>query len=305
MKSNRSATAPALRLVDAETPAEADAPEPSSRGARDAEALLEDDVDVDLDVGGEFGDDLEEALTAAAERAAVGELDPATEDALRQWLQRRLSAYLKAGHRARIIFTDNVHTMLSVKRGQGVYTLRMHRMFAAAPPAVLRAVARYAQSQDRDAGALLRRYIDGNEHLIRDAEKPRTQQLDTQGAHFNLQELFDDLNARYFGGTIEAKITWGPRTRRKPGRESIKLGSYSIEERLIRVHPVLDAADVPRFFVEWIIYHEMLHEVHDMPIVDGRRVYHTPEFRRAEALFDRYAEAVLWERTQVHKLLDR
>jgi hypothetical protein len=181
----------------------------------------------------------------------------------------------------------------------------MHRMFAAAPPAVLRAVARYAQSQDRDAGALLRRYIDGNEHLIRDAERPRSQQLDTQGAHFNLQELFDDLNARYFGGTIEAKITWGPRTRRKPGRESIKLGSYSIEERLIRVHPVLDAADVPRFFVEWIIYHEMLHEVHDMPIVDGRRVYHTPEFRRAEALFDRYAEAVLWERTQVHKLLDR
>lgn len=305
MKSNRSATAPALRLVDAESPAEADAPAPSSRGARVAEALLEDDVDVDVDLGGEFGDDLEEALTAAAERAAAGELDPATEDALRQWLQRRLSAYLKAGHRARIIFTDNVHTMLSVKRGQGVYTLRMHRMFAAAPPAVLRAVARYAQSQDRDAGALLRRYIDGNEHLIRDAERPRSQQLDTQGAHFNLQELFDDLNARYFGGTIEAKITWGPRTRRKPGRESIKLGSYSIEERLIRVHPVLDAADVPRFFVEWIIYHEMLHEVHDMPIVDGRRVYHTPEFRRAEALFDRYAEAVLWERTQVHKLLDR
>jgi hypothetical protein len=34
-------------------------------------------------------------------------------------------------------------------------------------------------------------------------------------------------------------------------------------------------------------------------------VYHTPEFRRAEALFERYAEAVLWERTMVHKLLDR
>ncbi|MDC0717717.1 hypothetical protein [Nannocystis bainbridge] len=303
MKSDRSATAPALRLVDVEPPAEAVLPAPSSRGDRDAEGHEEEDFEVD--VGGEFGDDLEEALTAAAERAAAGELDPATEDALRQWLQRRLSAYLKAGHRARIIFTDNVHTMLSVKRGQGVYTLRMHRMFAAAPPAVLRAVARYAQSQDREAGVLLRRYIDGNEHLIRDAERPRAQQLDTQGAHFNLQDLFDDLNARYFGGTIEAKITWGPRARRKPGRESIKLGSYSIEEQLIRVHPVLDAADVPRFFVEWIIYHEMLHEVHDMPIVDGRRVYHTPEFRRAEALFDRYAEAVLWERTQVHKLLDR
>ncbi|HEY0137776.1 MAG TPA: hypothetical protein VGB85_27010, partial [Nannocystis sp.] len=89
------------------------------------------------------------------------------------------------------------------------------------------------------------------------------------------------------------------------GRESIKLGSYSVEEELIRIHPVMDAADVPHFFIAWIIYHEMLHEVHDMPIVDGRRVYHTPEFRRAEARFEHYAEAVLWERTQVHKLLDR
>lgn len=302
MKSHRSAHAPALRLVDAESSADSDVRDPSAR-ARDADDEL-DDIDDDVDVVGAPGEDVEEALAVAAERAAAGELDPVAEDALRQWLQRRLSAYLKSG-RARIIFTDNVHTMLSVKRGQGVYTLRMHRMFAAAPPAVLRAVVRYAQSQDREAGVLLRRYIDGHEHLIRDAERPRAQQLDTQGAHFNLQELFDDLNARYFAGAIEAKITWGPRARRKPGRESIKLGSYSIEERLIRVHPVLDAVDVPRFFVEWIIYHEMLHEVHDMPIVDGRRVYHTPEFRRAEALFDRYAEAVLWERTQVHKLLDR
>jgi hypothetical protein len=246
----------------------------------------------------------DDALAVAAALMAAGEVDAATEDALRKWLQRRLAAYFKSG-RARIIFTDNLHTMLSIKRGQGVYTLRLHRMFAAAPPAILRAIARYAQTQDREAAAELRRYIDGNEHLIRPAERPRTQHIDTQGAHYSLQELFDGLNARYFAGAIGAKITWGPRTKRRPGRESIKLGSYSLEEQLIRIHPVLDAADVPRFFVEWIIYHEMLHEVHDMPIVDGRRVYHTPEFRRAEALFERYAEAVLWERTMVHKLLDR
>ena len=42
-----------------------------------------------------------------------------------------------------------------------------------------------------------------------------------------------------------------------------------------------------------------------MPVVDGRRVYHTREFRDAEARFDRYAEAVMWERVNVHRLLDR
>jgi hypothetical protein len=219
-------------------------------------------------------------------------------------VQTRLSAYFTSG-RPRVVFTDNLHTMLSIKRGQGVWTLRMHRMFAMAPPQVLRAVAHYAQTQNRQASELLRRFIDHHEHLIREQAEPRGLAIDVQGAHHNLQEIFDELNAQYFGGAVKARITWGPRARRKSGRESIKLGSYSVEEQLIRIHPVLDASDVPRFFVAWIIYHEMLHEVHDMPVVDGRRVYHTREFRRAEAQFERYAEAVLWERTQVRKLLDR
>jgi hypothetical protein len=284
MKSPRS-TAPAalLRVMDpspeAETPATPAAPE------------LDDDFDADLE------------LEADAEAHEESDVESDIE-AQRLAVQTRLRAYFTKG-RPRVVFTDNLHTMLSIKRGQGVWTLRMHQMFASAPPAVLRAVAQYAQTQDRQAAGLLRRYIDHNDHLIRPQMEPRAQVIDVQGAHHNLQTIFDDLNARYFGGAIEARITWGPRTKRRSGRESIKLGSYAVEDELIRIHPVLDAADVPEFFLAWIIYHEMLHEVHDMPIVDGRRVYHTPEFRRAEARFEHYAEAVLWERTQVHKLLDR
>ena len=135
----------------------------------------------------------------------------------------------------------------------------------------------------------------------------RRLRLQTHGLHHDLRALFDGLNSRYFRGQICAGITWG--RRRASGlprsHRSVKMGSYAVEDRLIRIHPLLDRPFVPRYYVEWIIYHEMLHEVHDMPIVDGRRVYHTPEFRRAEALFERYAEAVLWERTMVHKLLDR
>lgn len=249
----------------------------------------------------------EVALADEEEEAAWPELEPespADAEEQRLAVQTRLAAYFTSG-RPRVVFTDNLHTMLSIKRGQGVWTLRMHRMFALAPPAVLRSVAQYAQTQNRQAAELLRRFIDHNEHLIREQAEPRTQAIDVQGAHHNLQTIFDDLNERYFGGAVKARITWGPRARRKSGRESIKLGSYSVEEQLIRIHPVLDASDVPGFFVAWIIYHEMLHEVHDMPIVDGRRVYHTPAFRRAEAQFEHYAEAVLWERTQVRKLLDR
>ncbi len=286
MKSPRSsAPAALLRVVDP-------SPDAAPADRDDDDTGLDPDIDADVEI------DLE--LPASSPDGG----SEADVEALRLGVQTRLRVYFTRG-RPRVVFTDNLNTMLSIKRGQGVWTLRMHRMFAVAPPAVLRAVAHYAQTQDRESAALLRRFIDHHESLIRPPALPRPPVIDTQGAHYNLQQIFDDLNAEYFDGAIKAKITWGPRTRRKAGRESIKLGSYSVEEALIRIHPVMDAADVPRFFIAWIIYHEMLHEVHDMPVVDGRRVYHTPEFRRAEARFEHYAEAVLWERTQVHKLLDR
>lgn len=225
-------------------------------------------------------------------------------EARRRELQQRLSAHLQSG-RPRVVLTDNVHTMLSIKRGQGVLTLRIHHMFLDAPPVIVRALAHYADGKGNDAAKLLRAFVDANDDLIRTRTHARPISVDVEGKHHNLQELFDDLNQRYFDGKIEARITWGQRSKRKRGRGSIKLGSYTVEDELIRIHPVLDAADVPQFFVEWIIYHEMLHEVHDMPIVDGRRIYHTREFRQAEAQFEHYAEAVLWERTNLHKLLDR
>jgi hypothetical protein len=255
-------------------------------------------AEADIWVEGGFPDDDAEACEPYARMSA------ARREAARTSLQERLGAYVDAG-RPRVLVTDNIHTMVSIKRGDGVVTFRLHHMFLHAPAFVLRALGRYAQRQDRGSTRVLRDYIDGNEHLVRKRDSVRPISLDVEGKYHNLQDIFDGLNTRYFEGRIEAQITWGPRTRRKRTRESIKLGSYTFEDELIRIHPVLDAADVPPFFVEWIVYHEMLHEVHDMPVVDGRRVYHTPEFRRAEADFDHYAEAVLWERTQLHKLLER
>ncbi len=220
-----------------------------------------------------------------------------------QDLAHRLGCYVSAG-RVRVVVTDNAQTMVSVKRGRDAWTFRLHRMFLGAPPLVVRSLASYAESHEADSAAVLRAFVDANEDKIR-RSPGRPVAIDTQGRHHDLREIFDDLNQRYFDGRIAAQITWGPRTHRRGQRDSIKLGSYTIEDKLIRIHPVLDAADVPRFFVESVVHHEMLHEVHDMPIVDGRRVYHTREFREAEAQFEHYAQAVIWERQNIHALLSR
>jgi len=198
--------------------------------------------------------------------------------------------------------------MISVRRGPGRYQLRLHRMFLIAGTATLSALGRYITDNDRQASAELGEFIDAHQAQFPSRPRPplRMQSITSQGKHYNLQEMFDRLNCRYFSGTIDARITWGrlPRCSRRPRRHrSLKLGSYSVEDRLIRIHPTLDQPYVPSFFVEWIVYHEMLHQKHPIPVIGGRRRYHTPAFMAEERLFDDYERARQWERRHLHRLL--
>ena len=86
-------------------------------------------------------------------------------------------------------------------------------------------------------------------------------------------------------------------------RRSIKLGSYCSRERLIRVHPVLDAGFVPRFFVEYIVYHELLHHMLPPIVRGGRRQLHDRRFKEHERAFPGYARALAWEREHLDRLL--
>ena len=86
-------------------------------------------------------------------------------------------------------------------------------------------------------------------------------------------------------------------------RRAIKLGTYSATERLIRIHPVLDKPWVPRYFVCFVIYHEMLHHVMPTTVVGGRRVLHPPLFQARERFFRDFERAMAWERAHLHRLL--
>jgi predicted SprT family Zn-dependent metalloprotease len=123
------------------------------------------------------------------------------------------------------------------------------------------------------------------------------------GECFDLKEIFDDLNERYFDKRIVAQITWGQRSNKRRRRNSIKMGSYVLDDKLIRIHRSLDREFVPRFFIEWVIYHEMLHEVHQAPVVNGRRQFHSKAFLVDEAKYEHYELAKYWERSHIDDLL--
>jgi hypothetical protein len=220
-------------------------------------------------------------------------------------LERRVRAHLARGM-VNVTLTDNRYTMISVKRGKGsapAYNVRLHHMFADAGPAITRALARYVARNDSDASKMLGDYIDAHQHRVRTLGRSQRVRLVTMGDHHDLQSLFDELNATYFGGTIEARITWGQRSKKPRRRNSIKMGSYSVEDRLIRIHRSLDRSFVPRFFVAWIVYHEMLHQVHEVQVVGGRRQFHPPAFLAQEAEFEQYEAAREWQSHYLDALL--
>jgi predicted metal-dependent hydrolase len=73
------------------------------------------------------------------------------------------------------------------------------------------------------------------------------------------------------------------------------LGSYSQRTNTIRINPVLDRKTVPAYFIEFIVYHEMLHADMGVGRINGRRSVHSSGFRIREKLFKKYEQALAWE----------
>jgi hypothetical protein len=175
-------------------------------------------------------------------------------------------------------------------------------MFLDAPLPVVDALVRYVTRDDREASAALGDYIDANGFRL--ARRKRNAPLVSKGKHHDLLSLLNEVNERYFGGNINALITWGKRpTTKAARRKTIKLGSYSGVERLIRLHPALDRNWVPRYFVAYIVYHEMLHHVIPGSRGLGRVNLHPPEFKEREKQFRHFERALEWERKHVARLL--
>lgn len=218
----------------------------------------------------------------------------------RQALERRF----EHAHAGPVVLhiSDNVTSMVRIARRGEQLRARVHHMFLDAPASVQTALVRYVLGSDRDASSTVGRFIAENHHRIRAARSPNSP-LRTRGEVHDLFALFRKVNERYFDGTHDALVTWGRATpAKKMGRKSIKLGSYSATERLIRVHPSLDRHWVPKYFVEFVLFHEMLHHVLPGTVARDRRV-HPPEYRRRERMFHAFDRALSWEKEHLARLL--
>lgn len=125
-----------------------------------------------------------------------------------------------------------------------------------------------------------------------------------QGKHFNLREIFDKLNARYFRNRLKGyQIVWGQKRKERPSYE-IVFGTIQEEDRMIRIHPLLDRSFIPKWFVEYVVYHEMCHAVvPDRYTPSGKRIIHHEGFFEMERKFHWFKRAKRWEQENLGRFL--
>ncbi|MBA2742891.1 MAG: M48 family metallopeptidase [Chthoniobacterales bacterium] len=128
--------------------------------------------------------------------------------------------------------------------------------------------------------------------------------LREEGRYFDLRAIFDRINARHFRGRLRNyTVEWGRRRKRRP-KEYFVFGTIQEEDRVIRINSSLDQRFVPLWFLEYVMYHEMLHSVVPDEIgPSGRRRFHTDEFYRREKEFPQYRRARRWEDDNLARFL--
>ncbi len=209
-----------------------------------------------------------------------------SEETLRLHIQRTV------GKKVSIALTDNSTSMISARSKEGVLHVRLHRMFLNADEGLLDELAHFVYGR-KSRTPLIRAFIERHRGMLR-KQRPRVRRLNQQGKYHDLASISESVNREYFGGSIDAPCTWGARRRGAVSRRT--LGSYSSHTNTIRVNPVLDKKKVPGYFIEFIVYHEMLHADIGVENGAGRRSVHSREFRRREKMFRGYAEAMAWEK---------
>lgn len=198
----------------------------------------------------------------------------------------------------------------TIRVRKGRVFVRIADMCQDMPPAAQRALAYILVSKlfrkrvPREADEIYSEYVRTAEMRERSSDRKRQHGrkivTGSKGEVYDLDEIFDNLNFWYFKGDLPKPVlTWSARKTYRI------LGHHDSTHDTIVVSKSLDSADVPRFVVEYIVYHEMLHIHHPTVHHNGRRYNHTAAFRRDEQRFPYYKAAEDWIERSVRKLKRR
>ena len=196
----------------------------------------------------------------------------------------------------KILFFPFAHLNNTIRLRQGRILVRISDLLEGAPDPVLHALFHiliaklYRKQVDAEHASRFRKFTGSREitaktHLIRQT-RGRKRLRSPKGLHYDLEQIFDDLNARFFHGLMgRPQMTWSGNHSR------YSLGHYDPAHNTIVVSRVFDRPGVPRYAVEYLVYHEMLHLRHPVKLRGSRRCVHSAAFQAEEKLFPHLSEA--------------
>ena len=188
----------------------------------------------------------------------------------------------------------NVNNTIRLRDGR--LLVRLSDLLEGAPDSVLRAIAHillakmYRKPIDRVQAARYRKYVASHDiarqvHLVRQI-RGRKRLGSARGHFYDLDTIFEGLNARFFHGLLaRPQMSWSQTKTRRI------LGHYDPAHNAIIISTIFDHPGLPAYVLEYIVYHEMLHLKHPVRLRGSRRCVHSAEFQAEEKLFPHMAEA--------------
>ncbi len=189
----------------------------------------------------------------------------------------------------------SLNTTIRLREGQ--IKVNLSDLLEGAPESVIRAIAHillaklYKKPIDASHNLRYKRFassaaVTRQTEIIRHARGTK-RFFGPEGRYYNLEEVFDSLNAQFFGGMLgRPELTWSEAHAKR------SLGHYDAAHNTIVVSRVFDRPSSPRYAIEYLLYHEMLHLKHPVRMRGTRRCVHSAEFKAEEARFPQLAEAM-------------
>jgi SprT-like family len=185
----------------------------------------------------------------------------------------------------------------TIRLRQGEIHASLSDLLEGAPESVLHAIAHillaklYRRPIDAEKNLRYKRFassaaVTRQTELIRTARGSK-RYFGPDGHYYHLEEVFDSLNERFFGGLLgRPDLTWSEHHAKR------SLGHYDAAHNTIVVSRVFDRPSSPRYAIEYLLYHEMLHLKHPVRTRGLRRSVHSREFKSEEARFPQLKEAL-------------
>ena len=184
----------------------------------------------------------------------------------------------------------------TIRIRDGRLLVRLSDLIEGAPENVLAALAHillskiYRKPIEAGHSSRYRRFVGGKDfaakaQMIRQS-RGRKRIGAPQGHVYDLEAIFEELNTRYFHGLLgRPRLTWSHNIARR------RLGHFDPAHNTIVVSRVFDDARMPKFAIEYLLYHEMLHLKHPVRLRGSRRCVHSAEFVEEEKRFPQFEDA--------------